>query len=301
MFFFHFLSAFLSAIHSEPDNLALQQLLSHIPLLHPGNNKAREEYLKLLPKVLFGSIEDSDYLYQCRQLISLALVHPAFPHEDREKLKFWLSRLEERCRNIAERNGTLTHQPYHQLRSMTLPSSPPRRIYQLHTGHSDDLTSRKDRIYITLPPGSSQNLQFVDGFDGLGEVDTYPSFEDDDEPIQKAFTLSSGQSLFTTLPLQEHCSTPNGYDDYKRMKNKSLSLPNNRAPSACSLPASFDDQIPFLWKPGMKGKDRLVMSIVYLLCVLSTYSNNCVYIVGCLCSWYCYDMMKPLLVMIVSM
>ncbi|XP_041379561.1 protein Smaug homolog 1-like [Gigantopelta aegis] len=88
--------AFLSAIHSEPDNLALQQLLSHIPLLHQENNKAREEYLKLLPKVLFGSIEDSDYLYQCRQIISLALVHPAFPHEDREKLKFWLSRLEEK-------------------------------------------------------------------------------------------------------------------------------------------------------------------------------------------------------------
>lgn len=257
LIYFYLSLAFLSGIHSEQDNIALSHLLSHILLLHPGNDKAREEYLKLLPKVLFGSTEDKEYLYQCRQLLSLALVHPAFPYEDREKLTFWLSRLDDKCRNVAERNGLIGHHP-HPHRSATLPiqnhasHSPPTRIYQLNTGSTDDLGGRKNganRIYITLPHNPAQ---IIDGFDALGEVDTHPLFEDEDEPVQKGFTLSSTHGFMT----MEHCSTPNGYDEYmKKMTSaKSLSLPVNRASSACSLPTTLDDQTMLtFWKPGMKG------------------------------------------------
>ena len=263
--------AFLSAIHSKQDSIALSHLLSHILLLHPGNDQAREEYLKLLPKVLFGSAEDPEYLYQCRQLLSLALVHPAFPHQDREKLTFWLSRLDDKCRNIAEKNGlaggvgnthhrsaTLPIQTHHHssgtLHSSTLhSSSPPRRIYQLRTESCDDIINvggshrnGSNRIYINVhqsnPIGSTHE------FDALGEIDTHPYFDDDEELVSKGFTYSNHVQ-------EQHCSTPNGYDEYmKRVRNKSLSLPANRAPSACSLPATLDEKTaPIFWKPGMKG------------------------------------------------
>jgi hypothetical protein len=212
-------------------------------------------------------------------------VHPAFPRDDRDKLAFWLSRLEEKCRNIAERNGSGTGSsstssnsgtylyqqiPFHQhqqMRASTLPhhshqqyitssTSPPRRIYQLNTGPIDDSLRKNgsNRIYITLPHNSSQSLPFVNqSFDSF-EIDTYPFVEEEDEPNQKAFTLQTGQSM-TNLQASEHCPTPNGYDEYiKKSKLKSLSLPVNRAPSSCSLPASLDDQsMHTQWKPGMKG------------------------------------------------
>ena len=101
------------------------------------------------------------------------------------------------------------------------------------------------------------------------EIDTYPSFEDDDEPNQKAFTIQTGQSLFVPPSAQEHCCTPNGYEEYiKHSKMKSMSLPINRAPSACSLPASLDDQvIPMFFKPGMKGKVCIIVHLM-LYCLI---------------------------------
>ena len=95
--------------------------------------------MKLLPKVLLGSSEELDYLDQCRQLLSLALVHPAFPHGDRDALTFWLSRLDEKQKNIIDR----PQRP---------PPIPPRnKIYQTKTDdHNCSLRTSNgaSRIYI---------------------------------------------------------------------------------------------------------------------------------------------------------
>ena len=277
--------AFLSAIHSESDSLALQNLLLHIPLLHPGNNDAREEYLKLLPKVLLGSGDDTEYLYKCRQLLSLALVHPAFPHADREKLTFWLARLDDKCRSVScERaGGSNTLGPHHSPQSYgqyaasssTLPHSSPRRIYQLNTGPADDgghnsrsgTLNGSNRIYISMPSGPTP----LNGFDSMGEIDTYP-YDDDEEP-QKAFTLTTG-------PPPEHCHTPVGYDDYvKRHRKAALSLPVHRSTSTCSLPTSLDDNsTPIFWKDGMKSMSHIhVHTYLYLIQVLYWFLSDTCY------------------------
>lgn len=254
---------FLSTIHSKKDTVALTYLLSHILLLHPGNDHAREEYLKLLPKVLLGSAEDSEYLYQCRQLLSLALVHPAFPHQDREKLTYWLSRLDDKCRTIGEklgngvsssyRSATLPIQTHHGTNSLYNTVSPPRRIHQSRMESNDDLfvqhRNGPNRIYINVPQQTNQ-IGSLNEFEALGEIDTHLLFDDEEELAPKGFT-------FSNHVIEQHCSTPNGYDDYiKRAKNRSLSLPT-RAQSACSLPATLDDKpAPIFWKPGMKGEDH---------------------------------------------
>ena len=269
-----FVLAFLSSLHNETEDVALQYLLSHVLLLHPGNSKARSEYLKLLTKILFSS-EDEEYLYQCRQLLSLALVHPAFPHEEREKLNFWFTRLEEKRRKIMERsvgehhvNGSssLKRNPYVNLQALSLPrnsspqSSPLKKIYQMHTGSVDDNKSNtlngSNRIYITFPQPSN-GLPPTSGFetfDPMGEVNTYPSDSDYDF-VQKGFT---GFNNSATLPRQEHCHTPDSFKEYtvrSRSKKKCVTLPLQRPSSVCSLPATMDDQsvpVGFL-KPGMKG------------------------------------------------
>ena len=80
----------------ESKDIAVQQLLLHLPLLHPGNDEARLEYLKLLPKILSHSLEYSIHEEECRQLLSLALVHPAFVPEERNSLTWWLGLLEDK-------------------------------------------------------------------------------------------------------------------------------------------------------------------------------------------------------------
>ena len=74
----------------------MRQLLVHLPLLRPGNPVARKEYLNILPKVLAHSHENSVHEEECRQLLSLALVHPAFPPDERNQLQQWLQVLDEK-------------------------------------------------------------------------------------------------------------------------------------------------------------------------------------------------------------
>lgn len=71
-------------------------LLSHLPLLQPGNTDAKSEYMKLLQKVLAYSIDSNLFTEESRQLLSYALIHPATTLDDRNALALWLNHLEER-------------------------------------------------------------------------------------------------------------------------------------------------------------------------------------------------------------
>ncbi|XP_069773049.1 protein Smaug homolog 1 isoform X3 [Narcine bancroftii] len=71
-------------------------LLTHLPLLKPGNINAKIEYMKLLPKILAHSIENNQHIEESRQLLSYALIHPATSLEDRNALAMWLNHLEDR-------------------------------------------------------------------------------------------------------------------------------------------------------------------------------------------------------------
>lgn len=71
-------------------------LLTHLPLLKPGNIEAKVEYMKLLPKILAHSIEHNQHIEESRQLLSYALIHPATSLEDRSALAMWLNHLEDR-------------------------------------------------------------------------------------------------------------------------------------------------------------------------------------------------------------
>lgn len=71
-------------------------LLTHLPLLKPGNLDAKVEYMKLLPKILAHSIEHNQHIEESRQLLSYALIHPATSLEDRGALAMWLNHLEDR-------------------------------------------------------------------------------------------------------------------------------------------------------------------------------------------------------------
>lgn len=81
-------------------------LLTHLPLLKPGNDFVKAQYLKLLPKVLEFSVERSLFLQECRQLLSYSLIHPAFDNDERTSLTSWMEHLDDRLiPENASKNG----------------------------------------------------------------------------------------------------------------------------------------------------------------------------------------------------
>ena len=95
------------SLYKENKDFAVQSLLMHLPLLHPGNNEATEQYLTLLPHILAHSLEKSVHEEECRQLFSLAVVHPAFTHQEKGKLNHWLSHLTEKEEKSKEKRHNL--------------------------------------------------------------------------------------------------------------------------------------------------------------------------------------------------
>ncbi|XP_015678796.1 protein Smaug homolog 1, partial [Protobothrops mucrosquamatus] len=84
----------------ESKDKVISLLLTHLPLLKPGNIEGKVEYMKLLPKILAHSIEHNQHIEESRQLLSYALIHPATSLEDRSALAMWLNHLEDRTSGI---------------------------------------------------------------------------------------------------------------------------------------------------------------------------------------------------------
>lgn len=227
-------AAYLKSLHTLIDEEALCQLLSHLPLLNPGKSEARAEYMKLLPKVMLGSSEELDYLDRCRQLLSLALVHPAFPHEDRDALTFWRSQLDMKHKTIAERQAA---------------SSPPQRPPPI-----------PPRIRQTLDVRSSpaNDRIVIDGElnHALLDMPTYVSdpYNADDEEVQRTLAIGSSKTLqhrqqppFNFAGSGHTSPLPSSYEEGGlSIREKSNTVP--RVGPKEDLSSNVE------WQAGMKGK-----------------------------------------------
>uniref|UniRef100_A0A8C9YWR5 Protein Smaug homolog 1 n=1 Tax=Sander lucioperca TaxID=283035 RepID=A0A8C9YWR5_SANLU len=89
--------AVISQWQGESKERVISLVLTHLPLLKPGNVEAKGEYMRLLPRILAHTIEHGRHLEESRQLLSYALIHPATSLEDRSALALWLNHLEERA------------------------------------------------------------------------------------------------------------------------------------------------------------------------------------------------------------
>ena len=204
--------------------------------------------MRLLPKVLLCSSEQPDYLDQCRQLLSLALVHPAFPTEDREALTYWLSRL----------NGK---QAEHCLVGVaTPPPIPPRKIRSSHISNGANIIPIMNGDLLSLPAHSEEGL---DEFEDVLPRNLGAGPLDEEEYQLRTGSLGPGQGLFPTsvTAAGRQQSLPAGSLEGVMMllasSSKSATLPVQRTAVSYShpgLPGSIDESIQHLkWNPGMKG------------------------------------------------
>lgn len=213
--------------------------------------------MKLLPKVMLGSSEELDYLDQCRQLLSLALVHPAFPHEDREALTFWLSQLDRKQKNIVDR----------KVPSPQRPPIPP-RIHQIKSsedfGRPSSNGSNGSRIYINgdlhVSKQSEGSLGDLDSF----TMDLRGGFgEEDEQGPRSTKSLQHNRSLFSPVSGVENSATlpANSYEEMASLSrmDKCNSLPMSKSLSGYMLAVEEGSTVGGLggqqvdWKKGMKG------------------------------------------------
>lgn len=139
----------------ESKERVISLVLTHLPLLKPGNVEAKGEYMRLLPRILAHTIEHGHHLEESRQLLSYALIHPATSLEDRAALALWLNHLEERA---AARGDSLERPPpsgphhHHQstppstLTSSGSPSSTNSSSSNLYSLHHHQRYGSDDRL-----------------------------------------------------------------------------------------------------------------------------------------------------------
>ncbi|XP_031570980.1 protein Smaug homolog 1-like [Actinia tenebrosa] len=180
---------FLKNLCKESKVVAVQQLLAHLPLLAPGNDEARYEYLQLLPKILTHSVQNSVHQDECMQLLSLALVHPAFPPEERNSLLCWLSHL-EKALGIKERQN----------------SGPPRLQTTDSTEHEKNLVRHN---YMQGRMNGWRNQQLVHRDSGIGtsfDQSTFGSYGSMGSSLSSMMKKSRSNSLTPPPPVEEQDS-----------------------------------------------------------------------------------------------
>ncbi|XP_067119817.1 protein Smaug homolog 1 isoform X2 [Centruroides vittatus] len=140
--------AFINSLCNETKENAVVQLLSHLPLLRPGNNEAKLQYLSLIPKILSHSIENCVHIEESRQLLSYSLIHPAISNDDRRSLTLWLRHLEERMSNYGPINdsNSVTSQLHLPIcRNLTTPTCT--QSFSSHKSTTSEHVSENENVH----------------------------------------------------------------------------------------------------------------------------------------------------------
>ncbi|XP_075232510.1 protein Smaug homolog 1-like [Lycorma delicatula] len=89
---------FVSGLLSESKEVAMTQLLLHLPLLRPGNQEAKHRYLAVVPIMLNYSMETGCFVEEARQLLVYVLIHPALK-DNRRTFEPWCNSVGEKIMN----------------------------------------------------------------------------------------------------------------------------------------------------------------------------------------------------------
>lgn len=73
----------------------LNDILTYLPLLKPGNDDAKAVFLSLIPCAVDDSVRQLIPMELVQQILSYLLIHPAISNDDRRSLSQWLRHLED--------------------------------------------------------------------------------------------------------------------------------------------------------------------------------------------------------------
>lgn len=138
--------AFINSLLSETTEVAINQLLTHLPLLRPGNVECKQCYLVAIPELISHCLTTGQYTEQAQQLLSYTLIHPAITSQDRRSLTQWLRHLEDR----------ISTQPAHNVEDFANPATRWESTWQKSIKQQTDQMSQ----VFGLQSGTTFNIQF---------------------------------------------------------------------------------------------------------------------------------------------
>ena len=195
--------------------------------------------MRLLPKVLLTSSDAQKYFDHCRQLLSLALVHPAFPQEDREALTYWLNKLDVKhspntvaARKVTSLPATASSPTPHMSHAAAFPH---KKVHQIKSEESGSSLGNGD-LMINGYIGPMSN-DFDASEPPRDSTHTPPPYMQPLEEVEKRATLPPNL-------------TPHNAYQAGKASPKSTTLPT-RTHSISSLIG--DDLSSVDWNAGMKG------------------------------------------------
>ncbi|KAK9753317.1 SAM domain (Sterile alpha motif) [Popillia japonica] len=155
---------FISNLLSERRQVVLSSLLTHLPLLKPGNKEVADCYLNIIKTVLTEFITPPFKIYnECVEIMSYVFVHPAFDKEDKKSFRQLLRHVLNR---VSPEN--FIHSPVNESSDESVSPNPEQCMLNTNTcrlnRRSNSLTpaqtSSNENLTPTLDVWSSQeNLQ----------------------------------------------------------------------------------------------------------------------------------------------
>ncbi|XP_034947735.1 protein Smaug homolog 1 [Chelonus insularis] len=142
--------AFINSLLSESTEVAINQLLAHLPLLRPGNVECKQCYLVAIPELVSHCVSTGQFTEQTQQLLSYTLIHPAITSQDRRSLTQWLRHLEERI------SGT---PPIHSLEEYTNTTGRWDTTWHKSSKQQQQQSSKQSSLF-SNQTGNTFNVQF---------------------------------------------------------------------------------------------------------------------------------------------
>lgn len=166
-------AAYVNSLMSESTEVALTHLLTHLPLLRPGNLECKQAYLVVIPELVSHCVTTGQYTEQTQQLLSYTLIHPAITNQDRRSLTQWLRHLENRISgttpiNLEDYASNTQNSRWDSPWQRNSKQHNDQNLFNTQAGTSFNLqfplpVSRQRRSNSLTPPvASSQHLEIVD-------------------------------------------------------------------------------------------------------------------------------------------
>ncbi|XP_006817055.1 protein Smaug homolog 1-like [Saccoglossus kowalevskii] len=227
---------YVSGLCNESKETAVAQLLGHLPLLHPGNADAKNEYLKLIPKILHHSIQNGIHLDESRQLLSYSVIHPALNNEERTSLTQWLTHLDE-CTSSYAYHPQLRNLSSDPTAGVTIPPGLQANSFEhnnfQHFLHGSKLNGWKSQTSFGesgLGPNDSSEqptITLVAGNHGSGDtnggVRSHP-------PVQLTLSAPPAMNMATQLSNQGGTSGSSLAPPMRNKRSNSLTPPTSSGP-----------------------------------------------------------------------
>eukprot|EP00117_Sycon_ciliatum_P031267 scpid10478/ scgid24489/ Transcriptional enhancer factor TEF-3; M-CAT-binding factor; RTEF-1; TEA domain family member 4; TEF-1 len=136
---------YISSLQAVSRELAISALLTRLPVLRPGNIAAVDQYAVLLDSVMQSVVKTGLHRNNAMQLLSLVMVHPAVPQDQRDNLVHWREKIENSI-PATNYNGMALAGPVPQ------PNAVPNHYMPVAQGHLHRTWHQNMDQYVAPPP-----------------------------------------------------------------------------------------------------------------------------------------------------